>query len=62
MYDRETLADLLRRAAWAPCAADCRTHADQFEAMAAHALDEITDDISNYTSEAVNEALAGEDI
>lgn len=62
VYDRDALADLLRRANNTPCGTTCGPHSDQFDAVATHALDEIESDVSNYTAEAVNEALAGEDL
>lgn len=62
VYDRESLAELLRRTGVEPCRPDCGPHHDHADRLAAHALDELEDDISNYVNEQILEDAAGEDL
>lgn len=62
LYDRTTLAELLRRAERTACGAECGSHPDHADRIAAHALDELEDDINNYVNEQITEYEAGEDL
>jgi len=61
LYDRASLAELIRRADELSCTDECIAHDNLADRIAAHALAEIENDVSDYVTNAVNEELAGDD-